>query len=85
MIFEDRCQSCGIPLEEEMRGSNNDFTANEEFCKFCFLHGEFTEPYITMEEMVSQSTDRLMSEFNFPMNKAREFAEHYVPQLSRWQ
>ena len=49
------CQSCGMPMQkDEDFGTNADGSKNEEYCKFCFVNGEFTEPDITMDQMIEK-------------------------------
>ena len=44
------CQSCGMPLEEKLLGTNADGSKNEEYCIYCYKDGAFTGDF-TMEEM----------------------------------
>lgn len=55
--MEKFCQSCAMPLElhgEDVRGSEQDGTKSDYFCSYCYQNGQFTEPDITFEEMVSK-------------------------------
>ena len=36
------CQSCGMPLSEDVLGSNADGSKNEEYCMYCMKEGNFT-------------------------------------------
>ena len=45
------CQSCGMPLTDEILGTNADGSKNEEYCIYCFKDGAFTGDF-TMEEMI---------------------------------
>ena len=33
------CQSCGMPLTEEVLGTNADGSKNEEYCMYCYREG----------------------------------------------
>lgn len=44
------CQSCGMPMKEELYGSNKDGSANDKYCVYCYKEGEFVQK-CTMEEM----------------------------------
>lgn len=33
------CQSCGMPLTDEILGTNADGSKNEEYCMCCFKDG----------------------------------------------
>ena len=45
------CQSCGMPLTEEVRGTNADGSKNEEYCMYCYRDGQFLQD-CTMDEMI---------------------------------
>ena len=38
--FKNFCQSCAMPLEEKIYGTNEDGTKNEEFCIYCYKNGK---------------------------------------------
>ena len=50
------CNSCGRPIVKADYGTNAYGSLNEEYCKDCFQNGEFTEPDITLEEMITRKT-----------------------------
>jgi len=78
------CQSCGMPLnKEENRGTNSDNSISEEYCKFCFLIGEFTHPERTMEEQINIGVE-MSKKLWMPEDKAREIANNTIPKLKRW-
>ena len=45
------CQSCGMPLTDEVLGTNADGTKNEDYCMYCYRDGKFLQD-CTMEEMI---------------------------------
>ena len=45
------CQSCGMPLTEELLGTNADGTRNEDYCIYCYKDGKFLQD-CTMDEMI---------------------------------
>ena len=45
------CQSCGMPLTEEVLGTNVDGSKNEDYCMYCYRDGHFLQD-CTMEEMI---------------------------------
>ena len=45
------CQSCGMPLTDEILGTNADGTNNEDYCIYCYKDGGFTQD-MTMEQMI---------------------------------
>ena len=56
------CQSCGMPLTNEILGTNADGTKNEEYCIYCYKDGAFTDN-LTMEEMV-ESCAQYVDDYN---------------------
>ena len=45
------CQSCGMPLTDDVLGTNADGTKNEDYCMYCYRDGKFLQD-CTMEEMI---------------------------------
>ncbi|RYY62568.1 MAG: hypothetical protein EOO05_02285 [Chitinophagaceae bacterium] len=46
------CQSCTLPVDDlSLRGTEADGSLSKQFCKFCFMQGQFTHPDMTMSEM----------------------------------
>ena len=81
----DTCQSCGMPLKRDASGggTNADGSRSREYCSHCYSQGRFTEPAITVGEMVSKVESKLRS-MHFPGFLAHRFARN-IPTLRRWQ
>lgn len=46
------CQSCGMPItSEDQFGTNKDKSINADFCKYCYVDGEFVDK-VSMEEYI---------------------------------
>ena len=45
------CQSCGMPLTEDVLGTNADGSKNEDYCMYCYRDGHFLQD-CTMDEMI---------------------------------
>jgi len=44
-----------MPMEKpENFGINTDGSTNREYCCYCYKNGKFTEPDITMEEIIDK-------------------------------
>ncbi len=77
------CQSCGMPLSDEVTSDNPDY------CKYCFADGKFTQD-CTMEQMIDFCV-QFVDEFNkntgqhLTADEYREQLRQYFPQLKRWQ
>jgi hypothetical protein len=79
------CQSCGMPLSRDARGggTNADGSQSTEYCSHCFQSGRFTEPNLSVEEMMTKVEGRLRA-MHIPGFLARRLTRN-IPSLSRWQ
>jgi len=85
MEEKSRCQSCGMPLGDAFYGTNKDNSQSIEYCKICFKDGMFTEPALTVEQMIRRSTEHMAKEIGIPKDRAKELALSTIPQLKRWK
>lgn len=82
------CQSCGMPLTEEILGTNADGSKHSEYCIYCYKDGAFTGNF-TMEQM-AEYCSMFVEEYNKNTGKnltACEYKEEllrYYPTLKRW-
>ncbi len=83
------CQSCGMPLTDEILGTNADGTKNEEYCIYCYKDGAFTNN-LTMEGMV-ESCAQFVDEYNkntgqnLTQEELKSMLRQFYPTLKRWQ
>ena len=78
------CQSCSMPLDNPaLLGTEKDGSPSHEYCKYCYQHGEFTNPGLTMEGMKDFMT-RVMDKDKLPADIV-EAAIGRLPQLKRWR
>ncbi|MFH1230342.1 MAG: zinc ribbon domain-containing protein [Planctomycetota bacterium] len=79
------CQSCAMPMEKaEQLGTNADDSKNNEYCCYCFQKGNFTEPNITMKQMIDKCVG-FSSQMGMSETQAREMFENVMPKLKRWK
>ena len=79
------CQSCGMPMKKtEDFGTNADKTKSNDYCQFCFQNGKFTDPNITIEQMIEKVTG-FAKQMKMSEEQAREMAKTFIPKLKRWQ
>ena len=83
------CQSGGMPLTEEMLGTNADGSKNGDYCCYCYKDGAFTND-CTMDEMIefcAQFVDEVNKNMPKPMTKEeyKGMMRQYFPQLKRWR
>lgn len=72
-------------MDEGYWGTNADQSKNKEYCTFCFQHGEFTEPTLTVLQMINRSVDHMKTELLMEEQVARELAMAVIPHLKRWK
>jgi hypothetical protein len=83
------CQSCGMPLNAaEDFGLNADNSKNEDYCRYCFAEGKFTQD-MTMDQMIehcAQFVDEFNKDSEQRMTKDEAIAQMkmYFPALKRW-
>lgn len=78
------CQSCGMPIiSDEQLGTNNDGNINNDYCRYCYINGEFIDK-VTMEEYIN-----MCSKYGFQAGMTNEemqkYCEKLFPTLKRWK
>ncbi len=80
------CQSCGVILKKPTEfGTTATRVIDINYCRYCFWKGEFTEPDITMEQMIEKVTKSIITKKRISPERAKEMAEELIPTLRRWQ
>jgi hypothetical protein len=84
MTPEIFCQSCSMPLDNpELHGTEKDGSKSEEYCKYCYQHGAFTNPGMSLKEMTSVVISQ-MEKMNFD-SRAIDMTISSLPNLKRWK
>ena len=83
------CQSCGMPLTEEVLGTNADGSKNEDYCMYCYKDGLFLQD-CTMDEMIehcAQYVGEVNKGLPQPITKEEYMGQMkmYFPHLKRWR
>ena len=83
------CQSCGMPLTDEILGTNADGSKNEDYCIYCYRDGKFLQD-CTMDEMIqhcAQFVDEVNKGLPQPITKEEYIGrmKMYFPHLKRWR
>ncbi|HZQ70515.1 MAG TPA: zinc ribbon domain-containing protein [Terriglobales bacterium] len=78
------CQSCGMPLSKDEKGGGTeaDGSKSTAFCSHCYAGGRFTEPDLTVDQMVVKVRDK-MRQMHIPGFLAKGFTRD-IPTLARW-
>ena len=83
------CQSCGMPLTNDVLGTDADGSKNEDYCMYCYKDGKFLQDY-TMDEMIehcAQFVGTVNEELEKPITKEEYIGmmKSYFPRLKRWR
>lgn len=77
------CQSCAMPMAKpEEFGTNIDRSKSNEYCHYCFQNGKFSEPNITVEQMIGKCTG-IMRQMKMPEAQIEQ-TKTFIPTLKRW-
>jgi hypothetical protein len=78
------CQSCAMPLKKDPQGggTNADGSKSTMYCSYCYQHGVFTQPNITVQEMQVFCKGKL-EEMHIPGFMAGMMVKG-IPKLERW-
>jgi hypothetical protein len=84
MKLETYCQSCGMPLDNpDLQGTEKGGIKSDEYCKYCYRKGVFTNPNMSLKEMTSLVITQ-MEKMNFD-SKIIDKAVSALPNLKRWK
>ena len=78
----NRCQCCGMPLDEENVSREPDGSLNEKYCKWCYVDGDFT--YSSMEQLIDTCASHMVGD-GFSEEQAREYLKQMLPTLDHWK
>jgi len=80
------CQSCGMSLAKpEICGTNADGSRSRLYCNSCYQDGNFTQPDITIDQMIDKVAGIMAEKMNIPEDQAKEKAKSFIPALKRWR
>lgn len=88
MQDKPRCQSCGMPIGASFGnlGTNADASPSDTYCSFCFANGEFTQPDLSVDDMIRMSIANMTGDdLRMPLDRATELAQRVIPTLGRWK
>ncbi len=85
-LLAPSCQSCGAEIKNRFEfGTTATGVIDVNYCKFCFWKGEFTEPDITMEQMIEKVAASMAEKKRMPIERAKILASELIPTLKRWR
>lgn len=82
MLF---CQSCGMPLSDEVLGTEANAGKSYDYCSYCYQKGEFLKEE-SMQEMIEYCIPFCVESGSYPDEEtARKEMMTYFPLLKRWK
>ncbi len=78
-----RCDSCGMPLNDDTRGTEADGKASEIYCSACYVKGTFTLPDGPIEAVQAKAIEAIVKQ-GVPPLAARKLTEN-IAELARWK
>ena len=80
------CQSCGMPLSKaEDFGTSAEGFRQNDYCHYCYQDGVFTQPDITLEQMIDFSIKPTVAATGMSETEAQGLLERTLPLLKRWR
>ena len=77
------CQSCSMPMTNDVYGTNKDGSLNSDYCKYCYKDGEFIDK-VTMEEYIDMCS-QYGEQAGMTNEEMRKHCEKVFPTLKRWK
>ena len=76
------CQCCGMPLEDSNISRETNGVFNEEYCKWCYVDGEYT--YDNMDDLIDFCAEHMANE-SFSPEQVRTYMKDMLPKLNYWK
>ena len=84
MEHKQFCQSCSMPIDQpELAGTEKDGSKSSEYCVYCYQHGAFLNPAMTLDEMKKLVREQM--EIRKMDVSLIDMAVHSLPMLKRWR
>lgn len=77
------CQCCGMPLDDSTISKEADGEFNEEYCKWCYLDGQFV--YKSKESLIDFLVGHMPNPDNLEEEERRIQYDSYLSQLEHWK
>jgi len=75
-----------MPLEQAQDfGTDRAGIRVNDYCRHCFVNGEFTEPQISMTAMIDRCVAVMSQRGIMPEPHARSLLNDVMPRLKRWR
>lgn len=80
------CQCCSMPMPEpDLHGTEADGSPSEDFCRYCYDHGDFTATGVTMDEFIEATAPMEAEALGISRDEAVSLMATLLPHLKRWR
>lgn len=80
------CQCCSMPIPDPaLHGTEADGSPSEDFCRYCYDHGDFTAKDVTMDEFIEATAPMEAEALGVSLDEAVSLMATLLPHLKRWQ
>lgn len=80
------CQSCSMPLAKpEDFGTDRAGYRVNDYCHHCYTNGAFTEPDVTLPQMIDRCVRIMNARGIMPETEARVLLTDVMPRMRRWR
>lgn len=78
------CQSCAMPItDDSLLGTNKDGSVNPDYCKYCFVDGEFVDN-VSMEKYIEMCS-QFGEQAGMTNEQMKDYCTRVFPTLKRWK
>jgi len=78
------CQSCTMPIDmDAKKGTEKNGSLSNNYCRYCYRDGDFTNPQITLEEMKTNIISQMQKQ-HIPDDVIFSSVT-LLPSLKRWK
>ncbi len=82
--MEKVCQSCGMPIaSDEQWGTEKDGSLSNDYCKYCYVKGEFIDD-VSMEEYIEMCS-QYGAQAGMTNEEMKAHCKKLFPTLKRWK
>ena len=85
-LLPPSCQSCGVPIKHPTEFAMTASGAKDlRYCGYCSDKGEFTDPDITLEAMITKVATALATKERISIEEAEGKVSGIIESLDRWK
>lgn len=86
MPMEYYCQCCSMPIPDpSLHGTEADGSESENYCKWCYQHGDFTAKDVDMDEFIEATAQMEADALGVSREEAVSLMATLLPHLKRWK